>query len=397
MREVFENKKYKSCFFEKNNHSYKFIPKETRSYKFSFLTSSPLKIRIFSKKELDSFDVNQECLDFAKTFIKGKKYLIEVISSETIDYDFFIQSVPFKRTKFSESQWYIQNMINGIDINIIPAWEYIRNAKAKIGVVDSGIYEIESLSSNLNHELFYDFPNEEKLVEADSCSFWCNHGTYIASIISASSNNLGFYGLINSSNIISLRIFADSKSSNNLKKSEYFVQAIKYAQGNGIKILSCSFGGVNFVKKEYQAIKQAKEILFVVSAGNDSLNLDIVHKYPACYNLDNIIVVGAVNKYGELYNTSNYGSYVDILAPGEEVFGIINNDKLIRANGTSSAVPFVASLAALLLEASGQLEPKEIIEYICKHSTLLPNLSGKIRNPAIINFYKCIKHFKIKK
>ena len=41
--------------------------------------------------------------------------------------------------------------------------------------------------------------------------------------------------------------------------------------------------------------------------------------YPACYELDNSIVVAAVDRNGILYPTSNYGGSVDVVAPGEEV------------------------------------------------------------------------------
>lgn len=63
---------------------------------------------------------------------------------------------------------------------------------------------------------------------------------------------------------------------------------------------------------------KARDILFVIAAGNNSVDLDKEPRYPACYYLENSIVV-AINQKGELYEASNYGGPTNIAAPGSRI------------------------------------------------------------------------------
>ena len=62
-----------------------------------------------------------------------------------------------------------------------------------------------------------------------------------------------------------------------------------------------------------------KVICFVCAAGNDGADVEKLPTYPAAYDLDNIISVGAVNSQGKLASFSNYGNGVDVAAPGEDI------------------------------------------------------------------------------
>ena len=157
--------------------------------------------------------------------------------------------------------------------------------------------------------------------------------------------------------------------------------------------MNCSFGGWEYLESEYNAIKNARNILFVVSAGNNSTNIDLIPRYPACYNLDNIIVVGAVDKEGLLYKTSNYGKTVDIFAPGEDICGLIQNGSvMLKASGTSSAAAFVTALASLLITLDHKLAPKDIKMLIKSKCTEI--ISKEIgENIKFINFEKSVNYF----
>ncbi len=114
--------------------------------------------------------------------------------------------------------------------------------------------------------------------------------------------------------------------------------------------------------------------------------------YPACYNLPNIIVVAAVNQYGLLYEKSNYGTSVDIGAPGEDITSIYMEDQYIKVQGTSASAPFVSGVCALVLEKNPKLLPQEVKRIITHpdNITQINGLRGKVKYAGIINAYKCI-------
>jgi len=92
---------------------------------------------------------------------------------------------------------------------------------------------------------------------------------------------------------------------------------------------------------------EAAGILFVAATGNNSLNLDINlnnnRRYPVCYNLSNIICVAAINKHDDLASFSNFGSmYVDIGAPGINIYSTVPGDSYELYNRTSMAAPHVS-------------------------------------------------------
>ncbi|MFA9375867.1 MAG: S8 family serine peptidase [Lachnotalea sp.] len=64
-------------------------------------------------------------------------------------------------------------------------------------------------------------------------------------------------------------------------------------------------------------------ILFVCAAGNQGTDTKVSPFYPACYNLKNVISVGAIDNQGNIAEFSNYGNGVDALAPGFNIIRTI--------------------------------------------------------------------------
>lgn len=99
------------------------------------------------------------------------------------------------------------------------------------------------------------------------------------------------------------------------------------------------------------AMRLHPDILFVVSAGNDSRDIDIDALYPAVLELENVIVVTSADDFGRLAQGSNWGvRHVDLMVPGENVPVIDHTGAAATASGSSFAVPRVAALAARLLD-----------------------------------------------
>src|SRR5262249_15069315 len=118
-----------------------------------------------------------------------------------------------------------------------------------------------------------------------------------------------------------------------------FVKALK---DSGVNIVATnnSWGGSPFSQALSDAIAAQEQdgILFVVAAGNDFSNNDLLATYPASYDLPNIISVAATTRFDSLANFSNIGSHsVHLGAPGQEILSTTPNSTYNILSGTSMA------------------------------------------------------------
>jgi len=190
------------------------------------------------------------------------------------------------------------------------------------------------------------------------------HGTHVSGIIAQTRNNgLGGDGVASEvAEIMSLRAVPNGD-----EYDKDIALAIRYAADNGAKVINGSFGKYFSQNNEWvqDAIKYAasKDVLIVVAAGNDAMDLNPatgdVERYPNDRDLnvdkefaDNFLVVGALNPtFGEgmVANFSNFGSKdVDVFAPGVKIFATTPYGKYEYLQGTSMASPNVAGVATLI-------------------------------------------------
>lgn len=401
---IIENKNYIKTISitGTGNVYYKFEPLYTGGYEFLCMGSSEISCAIIdcAKENIinSAFQRNSKSINVASTLIKNRVYYIRISNEQEneviMNIEFQMKFICKPESTHFNYQWGILNQSTGIDINLLPAWCYVSESKIRIGIADTGInYDNINLKRNINRRFSYDFvyeKNEDEISGLDDR----NHGTHLAGIIAGYPiNKKGIIGILRRADIISLKIFCNSDRNKIYKKASHaFVSAIQYAQRHNIRVINCSFSGDSFSREERDAMRAANDILFVIAAGNNNYDLGEKLIYPPCYELDNSIVVAAIDQHGNLYEKSNYGCAVDIAAPGDSIVSLYSDNSYYKAHGTSMAAPFVTGVCSMLFDIDMKLTPSDVKKMItCKDNvTELPSLKGKVKSGGILNAYKVV-------
>ena len=184
------------------------------------------------------------------------------------------------------------------------------------------------------------------------------HGTHVAGIIGASTNNSrGVAGVNWNTRIMALK-FLDAGGSGWTSGAILCLEYLKAMKDRGEPVIAvnASWGG-GYSQALYDAIQSLIEydILFVAAAGNDGIDADIswARSYPAGYDLPNVISVAATDFNDQLAEFSNFGKHtVDVAAPGDNILSLglqySRTDPYVYMSGTSMATPFVTGLAGLI-------------------------------------------------
>ena len=244
-------------------------------------------------------------------------------------------------------------------INTMKAWDTTTGSKAKIAILDNGFYtEHEDLPEIAGSYSVSDDSSDVPPIAADKERKFV-HGTHVAGIVAAMSNNAkGGSGIAPDADIYLVRIHDGSKDG---IKISGLVKGINYAIEQKVDVINMSVGAANLsseaIDQMQNAIDNAKEagITMVASAGNNGSS---VRNYPsAC---EDVIAVASIDKDGSLSSFSNYGDWVDIAAPGRDIYSTIapsktNADIYGLSDGTSMASPMVTAVAALIYSRNPSL------------------------------------------
>lgn len=216
------------------------------------------------------------------------------------------------------------------------------------------------------------------------------HGTHVAGIISAVTNNgVGVASLARNVKILPIKIYGNS----NTTSTAYLYPAISYAQAMGADIVNSSLGTNRNSKALYDAINNYPEAVFTVATGNSGVDIDSTPVYPAAFDLDNIISVSSTDKNDELSSFSNYGKIsADIAAPGTDIVSTYLRTKASYAssNGTSMACPLVSGAAALVWSKFPELTPVEVIQRLEDSADRLDSLTNYVATGARLNAYNAL-------
>ncbi|MCD6291755.1 MAG: S8 family serine peptidase [Anaerolineae bacterium] len=225
------------------------------------------------------------------------------------------------------------------------AWDIARGKDVVVAVLDTGV--------DVNHpELQGQFlPGYSYTTDNDDVSDVCGHGTHVAGIIAANTNNgVGIAGVAPEAKILPVKVM-DRYQPDTGCYGTYsdFARGIIYAVDHGAKIINMSFGGTAYSYSLHDAVAYAANhgVLMVAAAGNNNSDTPF---YPAAY--DEVMAVAGTDNNDARYSRSDFGDWIDIAAPATSIYSLYTdgtNSTYAYMSGTSMAAPHVTGVAALLL------------------------------------------------
>lgn len=294
-------------------------------------------------------------------------------------------------------QWGFKNTgqaIKGItgkpnaDIGAEAAWDVTRGNGIKVAILDSGI--------NMSHP---DLANKvvlQKVFITSSIEDNNGHGTHVAGIISATTNNnYGISGTCPDCKLIIGKVVGD----NGIGPTSLTIEGITWAADQGAKVINLSIGtkasaiSQTNLKNYQDAIAYAmqKGAIIVAAAGNEHSSEFF---YPAA--LSNVVSVGAITNNEEKADFSNYGSYVKLAAPGKDIYSTLPNHANSRntlnygyVSGTSMAGPMVTGVAALVWATPYGTSPTAVINRLYSTADKIPG-TGQYWTEGRINAAKAV-------
>lgn len=295
------------------------------------------------------------------------------------------------------SQWHYYEAVGGI--NLPAAWDRSLGAGVRVAVIDTGYRPHADLAANIVGG--YDFiadtatANDGNGRDADARDpgNWCSgssnwHGTHVAGTIAAVTNNgLGVAGVAPSARIVPVRVlgrcggYISDVAAGVVWASGGTVSGIP-ANAYPARVLNLSLGGSGACGTTMQnAINSARSrsAMLVIAAGNSNINAS--NASPA--NCAGVITVGATTRTGARASFSNYGSVVDVAAPGAGILSTLNAgstvpgaDSYASYDGTSMATPHVAGVAALMLAKNAALTPDQVESMLKSSARAFPVSPG---------------------
>ncbi|MFS1517097.1 S8 family peptidase [Bacillus sp. SCS-151] len=244
-----------------------------------------------------------------------------------------------------------ENMYHLSLLEIDKALSLAGDHEVTVAVIDTGIdANHPDLKSQILPPYNVGDPNHTASVDV--------HSTHVSGIIGAEANNgVGGYGVNPNAKILPIDVFGG------IFVNDYVIaEGILYAIEQEVDVINMSLSSPFPSPILEEAVEKAIDagIVIVTSAGNTASD---GYRYPAAF--DGVISVGATDMNNKLADFSSYGAYVDIVAPGVDIYNTVYDftkqaSSYAELSGTSMSSPIVAGVASLLLSKYPDLKPHEV-------------------------------------
>jgi serine protease len=254
-------------------------------------------------------------------------------------------------------QWNMKNPVASGGIDMPDAWDLTAGTPSVVvAILDTGVayrtgggYTQAPDLAGTHFKQGYDFINNDPYADDDH-----GHGTHVSGTVAQSTNNaLACAGVAFNVTVMPVKVLDRSGYGDDAQ----LIQGIEFAADQGASVINMSLGGPDPSAAIEDALAYAfgKNVVICAAAGNKGTS---PVEYPAAY--PECVAVGATNRASAKTSYSNYGSALDIVAPGGDGTGPIYQQTFKNVGqpasgfvvkgmtGTSMATPHVSAVAALV-------------------------------------------------
>ena len=279
-----------------------------------------------------------------------------------------VPELPIPNDPYLDNQWALSQ------VQVFELWSATTgNPEILVAVLDTGI-------DGDHEDLKGKVVTVANFADSSTTNDIHGHGTHIAGIIAAECDNgIGITGVAPECRLMNVKVADDKGRCQPLAVAE----AIVWAVDNGANVINISIEFREPSPQLEDAVNYAwgQGVIIIAAAGNDGSQSPT---YPAYY--ENSIAVAASKQDDTLAPLSNYGNWVDVAAPGFNIYSTLPDDSYGYKTGTSFAAAYVSGLAALLFhvvtdsDGDGRLngEVRAAIEAGCQEISINGVGTGRI-------------------
>ncbi len=220
-------------------------------------------------------------------------------------------------------------------INVFQLWQMAPVTEAvPVAILDTGI---DPDHQDLNGLII----GEANFTDSSSPADSYGHGTHVAGIIAAKSDGTGIVGVAPGCRLLNVKVADDMGRC----QASALAEGIIWAVNNGASVINISIEIKEPSPQLEEAVNYAwnRGTVIIAAAGNNGNQSPV---YPAYYK--NCVAVAAINQDDNLAPLSNYGDWVDVAAPGSDIYSTLPDNGYGYKTGTSFATACVSGMAALL-------------------------------------------------
>ena len=330
---------------------------------------------------------------------------------EYVEPDFAVWSTAIPNDPSYPQLWGLENTgqtggTPDADIDASAAWDLTTGgADLVVGVIDSGIdYKHPDLLANawvnaaeLNgrknvdddgngykDDVYgYDFINGDGDPMDDN-----GHGTHVAGTIAGTGNNgVGVTGVAWRAKVMALKFLGSNGSGPISAAAEAlnYATAMRVMHGVNIQLTNNSWGSYSNSQAMEDALAANEQagMLFVAAAGNDNAGTTY---YPSRLPYDNIVTVGATDRFDAKASFSNHSNTnVDLSAPGVEIYSTLPRSTYGLKNGTSMAAPLASGVAALAWTYRPDATAAQVRAALLTGVDVIPGLAAAVSTSGRLN------------